>query len=241
MGILNRLFNITQAAANELLDKMEDPAMMMNQYIRTSQEEIANVQHELLKQEALAKGLGQQAAEASALAEHCEARALEAMRAGQEAHAREALTAKLHHEEKAREYGTWHDNAKRQAAELAIRLETAKAELPQLLKKRDELVSRIHQAQRQSRSVMPSFSAGPSILEGGNAARGFQRMEEKIAQWEARLAVRGPYGAQGYGSGSVYGSAAGGADAAADANAGKSSLVDEQLELLRKKLPTDNE
>ncbi|QHW31658.1 PspA/IM30 family protein [Paenibacillus rhizovicinus] len=234
MGILNRLFNITQAAANELLDKMEDPAMMMNQYVRSMQEEIGNVQHELLKQEALAKGWLQQATEAAALAEQSEAKALEAMRAGQEAHAREALTAKLHYEEKAREYRTWYDNAKRQTSELAIRLETAKAELPQLLKKQEELMNRIRLAKANSRAAMPSFSAGPAVLDGGSAARGFQRMEEKIAQWEAHIAVRGSYGAPGFGS--TYNT-----DAAAGAAAGKSSLVDEQLELLRKKLPADSE
>ncbi|MBO7745627.1 PspA/IM30 family protein [Paenibacillus sp. MWE-103] len=237
MGILNRLFNMTQAAANELLDKLEDPAMMMNQYVRRMQDEIANAQHELLKQEALAKGVQQQAQEAAILAEQSEARALDAMKAGQEAHAREALTAKLHYEEKAREYGAWHENAKRQIAELTIRLESAKAELPQLLKKRDELVNRMQQAAAKSRTSMPSFSVGPNILDGGGASRGFQRMEEKIAQWEAHIeASRGPFGAQGYGA--AYGS---GSTYAGTPGPSKSSLVDEQLEQLRKKLPTDGE
>ena len=236
MGIFNRLFNITQAAANELLDKLEDPAMMMNQYVRRMQDEIANAQHELLKQEALAKGMQQQAHEASVLAEQYEKTALEAMRAGQEAHAREALTAKLHYEEKAKEYGAWHDNAKRQIAELAVRLETAKAELPQLLKKRDELVNRMQQAAAKSRTSMPSFSAGPAVLDGGSASRGFQRMEEKIALWEAHLeASRSPYATQ------AYGGPYGGPVSAGAANPAKASLVDEQLELLRKKLPTDSE
>ncbi|MBM7568456.1 PspA/IM30 family protein [Paenibacillus sacheonensis] len=231
MGILNRLFNITQAAANELLDKLEDPAMMMNQYVRGMQEEIANAQHELLKQEALAKGLQQQANEASILAEQSEAKALEAMRGGHEAHAREALTAKLHYEEKAKEYGAWSENAKRQIGELTLRLETAKAELPQLIQKRDELIQRMQQAAAQSRTAMPSFSTGRSVLEGGNASRGFQRMEEKIAQWEAGIqASRNPYTPYGY-NGS-YASAP---------NASKGSLVDEQLEQLRKKLPTDEQ
>lgn len=240
MGVFNRLFNITQAAANELLDKMENPAMMMNQYIRGTQEEIANAQHELLKQEALAKGLQQQALESAALAEQSEAKALEAMRAGHEAHAREALAAKLHYEEKAKEYGTWHDNAKRQAAEFAIRLEAAKTELPLLLKKREELMNRLQQAEAKSRAAMPSFSTGPAVLDGGSASRGFQRMEEKIAQWEAHIAARGAYSAQGYGS-TTYSPYTAGAAGATNADPQKSSLVDEQLELLRKKLPTDSE
>ncbi|WP_219835143.1 PspA/IM30 family protein [Paenibacillus sp. R14(2021)] len=228
MGILNRLFTLTQAAANELLDKLEDPTMMLNQYVRNMQNEIANVQHELLKQEALAKGLQQQALEASALADHSESKALEAMRAGQEAHARDALAAKLHYAEKAQEYGAWHDKAKQQIAELSVRLEAAKAELPHLIKKRDELVARIQQTAAKARTGMPSFNAGPAHLDGGSASRGFQRIEDKIAQWEAHVAAsRTPYPANTGISASAYPAAE------------KASLVDEQMELLRKKLPTE--
>ncbi|WP_308637605.1 PspA/IM30 family protein [Paenibacillus silvisoli] len=235
MGLLNRIFNITQAAANELLDKLENPAMMLNQYVRGMQDEIASAQQELIKQEALAKGLAQQAQEANVMAEHSEAKALEAMRNGQEALAREALAAKLHYTEKAQQHLQWHEQAKLTIAELTQRIETAKAELPQLLKKREELLARIQQTAAKSRTSMPSFSVGRASLEGGSALRGFQRIEEKIAQWEAHVALsRQPYGAASYGE-SAYGTPS----APASSTPHKDALINEQLEQLRKKLPTE--
>ncbi|SFT20618.1 PspA/IM30 family protein [Paenibacillus sp. BC26] len=236
MGLLNRIFNLTQAAANELLDKLEDPAMMLNQYVRGMQEEIATAQQELFKQEAMVKGLQQQANEAAVMAEHSEAKALDAMRAGNEATAREALTAKLHYTEKVQEYTQWIEKAKLTIAELTQRLEKARAELPLLLKKREELLARIQQTAAKSRSGMPSFSVGRSSLEGGSASRGFQRIEEKIAQWEAQVAMsRQPYGA-GYGD--SYGAPTTTAGTAAGAPA-KDALINEQMEQLRRKLPTE--
>ncbi|RAP74555.1 PspA/IM30 family protein [Paenibacillus montanisoli] len=228
MGLLNRIFNITQAAANELLDKLENPAMMLNQYVRGMQDEIAAAQQELIKQEALAKGLAQQAHEANVMAEHSEAKALEAMRAGQEALAREALAAKLHYAEKAQQSSQLQEQAKLTIAELTHRLEKAKAELPQLLKKREELLARIQQTAAKARTGMPSFSVGRASLEGGSALRGFQRIEEKIAQWEAHVALsRQPYG-EAYGS-----------STAPAGTSNKDALINEQLEQLRKKLPTE--
>ncbi|WP_164545465.1 PspA/IM30 family protein [Paenibacillus albus] len=233
MGLLNRIFNITQAAANELLDKLESPAMMLNQYVRGMNDDIAKTEQELIKQEATAKNMAQQAQEASVMAEHCEAKALDAMRAGLEGQARESLTAKLHYVEKANEYTQWHESAKQRVAELTRQLELAREEQEKLLKKREELQSRIQQAAAKSRSSMPNFSFGRNDFEGGFASRGFQRIEEKISQWEAHLELnrRNPYSA----STSAYGT-----PSATAPQTTNQSLVDEQMDLLRKKLPNDN-
>ncbi|SEO38691.1 PspA/IM30 family protein [Paenibacillus sp. OV219] len=236
MSLLNRLFNITQAAANELLDKLESPAMMLNQYVRGMNDDIAKTEQELVKQEATAKNMAQQAQEASVMAEHCEAKAMDSMRAGLEGQARESLAAKLHYVEKAKEYTQWHESAKQRVAELTRQLELAHEEHEKLLKKREELQARIQQAATKTRSAMPNFSFGRNDFEGGFASRGFQRIEEKIAQWEAHLELnrRGPYGTGS--SASAYGTPSGAAPQTTN-----QSLVDEQMELLRKKLPNENE
>ena len=224
MGVLNRLFDMTRAAANELMDKIEDPAMMLNQYVRNMQGEIDRVQAELYKQEASVRGLGQQAEEAARLAEFYDAKALEAMSGGYEAAAREALAAKLHYAEKARESGAWQEAAKNRIAELTQQLENARDELAAMQKKRDELVARLQKTAERARTSMPSFTG--CGFEGGSAARGFQRVEEKINQWEAHAELRSmpySYGAAGAGSGAANGSS------------DKDALINEQLEQLRKR------
>ena len=53
MSVITRLIQLTRAATGELLDKLEDPAMMMNHYVREAQAEIEKIQQELTKQEAV--------------------------------------------------------------------------------------------------------------------------------------------------------------------------------------------
>ncbi|MFB9325938.1 PspA/IM30 family protein [Paenibacillus aurantiacus] len=238
MGVFERIVNLTKAAAHEVLEKLESPVLMMNQYIRDAEQEIGQVQAEIARQEAAARGFKQQHAEHTRLAEHYEAKAAEALAADREAEAREALAAKLHYAEKAALQLEWHHQALARKDELTYKLDSAKAELEVMVKKRTELVARVEQAEAKARTSMPSFSSGPSsYLEGGSAARGFQRMEEKIHQLEARLELSGkqaPYAGTPYGSHGAYGTpASAGVPAAADP--AKEALIAEQLELLRKK------
>ncbi|REE78738.1 phage shock protein A (PspA) family protein [Paenibacillus taihuensis] len=236
MGLFDRLFTITQAAANELLDKLESPAMMLNQYVRGMQDDIAKTEQELVKQEATAKLTAQQAQEASVMVDHCEAKAMDAMKAGLEGQAREALVGKLHYAEKVKEYTQSHENAKLRIAELTRQLELAREEQEKMLKKREELQARIQRAEEKSRTAMPNFSSHQNDFDGF-ASRGFQRIEEKIAQWEAHLELRrNPYSTSASASASAYGTPSNPSSHAASSH----SLIDEQMELLRKKLPNDN-
>jgi phage shock protein A len=230
MGVLNRLIDMTKAAANELMDKLEDPAMMLNHYVRNMQGEIEAAQAELHKQEAMVRGFQQQSEEASRLADLYDAKALEAMTAGYEASAREALAAKLHYAEKSREYSTWLENAKSRIAELTHRIEEAKAELAVMQKKRDELITRVQRTAAKTHQPMPSFSCG---FDEGSASRGFQRMEEKILQWEAHAELRRtPYGYNHASTPAAAGNVSGHA-----ADPSKEALINEQLEQLRKRTP----
>jgi phage shock protein A len=232
MGVLNRLIDMTKAAANELLDKMENPAMMLNHYVRKAQGEIETVESERAKQEAAAKNYAQQAAEFAKLADLCDTKAVEAMKAGNEAAAREALSLKLGYTEKSRELAEWQQAAAARSAELTVRLETAKAELAAMQKKKDELVARVERAEAKARTAMPSFGCG-SVLQTGSAARDFQRMEEKIAQWEAHVeASARPYGAGDF----TYGA---GASQPAAENPARDARINEQLEQLRKRVSAE--
>jgi phage shock protein A len=232
MSVITRLIQLTRAATGDLLDKLEDPAMMMNHYVREAQAEIEKVQQELHKQEALTRVLQQQADEAAKLAELSEAKALDALTSGNEAQARDLLTSKLHYTQKAQEYRNSLDQANYQIPLLAKRLEEAQAELTVMLKKRDDLTARIQQAAAKSQTAGPSFSCKPGFFEGGSAARGFQRMEEKILQWEAHLDVK----RQSYSNRTGDASAASGQQSP---DPEKNSLIEQQMELLRKKLPTE--
>ncbi|MCQ6562421.1 PspA/IM30 family protein [Paenibacillus mendelii] len=238
MSILARMMNITKAAAHELLEKLEDPVMMMNQYVRNMQNEIEELQQEIVKQDAAVRGLKLQSDESARLAELYETKAFEALAGGREAEAREALAVKLHHAEKAATHQEWYNSAVIRSAELVSKLEAAKAEFESMQKKRNELINRVQQAEAKSKTSMPNFSSGHT-LDGGLASRGFQRMEEKIMQWEARLDLAGHANSKPYGSSSAYPSYGAAPQSAAPADPAKEQLIAEQLEQLRKRMPSE--
>lgn len=236
MSVFQRIVELTKAATHEVLEKLESPSIMMNQYIRDMENEIAEVKSELARQEAAARSYKLQHAEMSRYIEQYEAKALEALAAGREAEAREALTAKLHYADKAKAYLELHEAAVTRKHELTYKLESANEELAALHKKRTELTARLQQAEAKARTSMPSFNSTAGF-EGGTAARGFQRMEEKIAELEARLELSGKHAP--YGNHGVYGTPSVPTSPVAPSDPAKDALVAEQLELLRKKLPQE--
>ncbi|GJM76757.1 hypothetical protein HMSSN036_89730 [Paenibacillus macerans] len=102
--------------------------------------------------------------------------------------------------------------------ELELRLEEGKAEYDRLKEKRNELAARARKAQERKAEQKPSISRG---IESGTAARGFERMEEKILEWEASGQL------SGYGT----------SPAAAGADAGiPTPAVNAELERLKQQL-----
>lgn len=186
MSILKRLSTLTKASIHEVLDKLEDPVMMTGQYLRNHEQEIHKAEASLKQLQISLQVQERKLADAQNGSKNQELAALAALEAGNEEQARLAAASKISFEEKVLQYTTAIENTKEAITELTIHLENAKEELVSLKEKRKELAARARKVEAQSATTPESFSYG---IKQGEAARGFNRMEEKIEELEAEREV----------------------------------------------------
>ncbi|MDQ0115656.1 PspA/IM30 family protein [Paenibacillus harenae] len=221
MGILQRVVSMTKAAANEMLDKMENPVMMLNHYLRDLDEEIAKAERALPQQQAQARMLQAKLAELNEQAAYYEGKAIQAASEQREADARLALEAKLLYMEQVEEKARLLQIATDAAAELAGRIESLKEEQARLQSKRTELIARV----RQSGTGASGHPMSSHSLQGSEAAKGFDRIEQKVMEWEAQREL----------SKSAYGSPSTQGHAIEQQNEIRNARIDEELKRLLEK------
>lgn len=183
MGILRRIVSMTKAAANEMLDKMENPAMMMNQYLRDLEEQIAQAEQAVVEQQTQERILQAKLDDTNVQIAHYEEKAEQAALEGRERDARAALEAKLLYQEQYDQNVKLQQMAAQAVVELKQRIEAMKEEQAHLQNKRSELMTRLQQT---GGSKGYPFA---SNLQTNSATQGFNRIEQKIMEWEVQQEV----------------------------------------------------
>ena len=178
MGILDRFTDIIKANINDLLDRAEDPAKMIDQYMRELTDNLAEVKEEtaaVMAEESRTKRLVDQNAAEVAKYQGLARRALEA---GNEGDARVFLAKKQELESKGQALSTTYEAAKANAQKMRDLHDKLVTDIETLNGRREAIKAKVSVAKTQSK--VNEFSSGADKAEGAMAA--FARREAKADQ-----------------------------------------------------------
>jgi phage shock protein A len=175
MGILDRFTSIVKANINELLDKAEDPAKMVEQYLREATEELAEVKEAtagVMAEEARTRRMYEKNAEEVARYDELAKRALVA---GNEEDARVFIAKKQELAASGEALKAAYDAASENAKKMRIMHDKLVSDISTLQTRKEAIKAKVAVAKTQEK-VAKMSSAGD---KGGAAIDAFNRMEAK--------------------------------------------------------------
>lgn len=175
MAILGRFTDIIKANINDLLDKAEDPAKMIDQYLRDMTESLAEVKKEaagVMAEETRARRMLD---ENKQDVEKYEGLAKKALQSGNEADARVFLSKKQQLAEKTASLQTTYDAAHTNAQKIREMHDKLVADIENLNSRREMIKAKVAVAKTQQKVNEVASSTDKTI----GAMNAFSRMEAK--------------------------------------------------------------
>lgn len=184
-SIFKRINDIISANINDLIDRVEDPERMIKQIIREMEENIRQAKEGVIDAVASEKQLQMEVEGHRKQAQEWQGKAEAALHQGKEDLARAALARKKEHDRILASLEPAWEAAVNTSASLKAQLRALEAKLEEARRKKGTLVARQRaaQAREHMERVSDHFQAG---LE---AQKSFTRMEDKVAEIEARSAA----------------------------------------------------
>jgi len=181
MGIFGRVSTIVKANINHLLNKAEDPEKMLNQIVEEMHQQLRETKQQVAAAIADEKRLEKQYKSEEAEAQEWERKATLAVEKNNDELAREALVRKNEHSKLAVEYKTQWEKQKQAVETLKENLRGLERKIGEAERKKNLIIARQKRAKAQKQ--IHETMAG---MRDRSAFEGFDRMEEKVADLEAR-------------------------------------------------------
>ncbi|MED4531071.1 PspA/IM30 family protein [Metabacillus fastidiosus] len=175
-----RMKTVVESELNAMLDKAEDPVKMLDQFMREMEADIREAEAAVAKQIANEKMLERKYEDAKKMVEKRQQQAMTAVEAGNDELAKRALEDKKIHSQTADTLKESFDRAKLDSTTLRKKLDEMKAEYHEMKLKKDTLKARAESAKTRTK-----INRTMSGIGGDESRRGFERMEEKVLQYEA--------------------------------------------------------
>ncbi len=186
MGILDRISTIVRANVNDLLDRAENPEIMLDQYIRELEDGVAEAREELINAMADEKRLAAKLEERKRQVRDWEGKAEQALRMGRDETARSALRAAQAYQEEADATAAAWDDQKEKVAELQGGYEEIEKKLAQIRTERDALLAKHQSTQATEKLTTAKVSASKAKKAIAGIERMTERLEIEAAKAEAR-------------------------------------------------------
>lgn len=181
MGILDRLSRLVRANINDMLDRAEDPELMLDQILRDMESNIQLARGQVASMIAQEKELQGDLDEVQDLSGQWEEKARRAVQAGKDDLAREALRRKHDNDESANLYQQQLSTQSQTLERMKSQLSALESKYQSTLSHRDALIARQRRAKATQRvaETVSSFSPMDPSAE-------LDRIERKIRSNEAR-------------------------------------------------------
>jgi len=182
-NMFKRISDVISANLNDLIDRVEDPERMIKQIIREMEENISKAKEGVIEAIASEKQLQKDLEQHRRQSSEWQKKAEEALQVDKEELARAALMRKKEHDNIIKALEPSWDTAKNTSERLKTQLHALEAKLEEARRKRSTLVARQRAAEARQHmdKTLTNFQAGI------DAQANFARMEDKVAEMEARV------------------------------------------------------
>ncbi|WP_026560023.1 PspA/IM30 family protein [Bacillus sp. J37] len=178
--LFKRVKTVVDSELNALLDKAEDPVKMLDQFMRDMETDIREAESAIAKQIANEKMLQKKFEDTGKMVQKRDEQAIKAIEAGNDDLARRALEDKKIHQQTLDTLKESYERAKLDSDTLRKKLDEMKAEYNEMKLKKDSLKARAESAKTRTK-----INRTLSGIGSDESKRGFERMEEKVLQYEA--------------------------------------------------------
>ncbi len=181
-NLFSRISDVITANISDLIDRVEDPEKMIKQIIREMEENIGLAKEGVVDAIASEKTLQQNVDRHRREAKTWQENARTALKDGKEDLARQALIRKNEHDTILKSLEPALESAQGTSASHKTQLSALDAKLDEAKRKRGALVAR----QRAAEAMQSMSKLDARFKDGLDAGAKFGRMEEKVAEMEAR-------------------------------------------------------
>jgi phage shock protein A len=181
VGILDRVSTLIRANINDLINRAEDPEKVIRQLLLDMNNHLIQVKTQVAAAIADERLLQKRYEDNQKKADEWQRKAELAVERGQDDLAKEALSRRRSFQETADGFKEQWTQQSAQVEELKVALVQLEAKITEAQTKKDLLIARSRRAKAETAIRQTLASAGE-----GSAMSDFERMEEKVAEQEAR-------------------------------------------------------